>query len=212
MHEIDLNTWKRREIYQFFGHHAQPFYMVSFKEDITPLHRFVKANQLSFYQGMIWACTEALNRVEPFLVSVRDGKLVQLDRRHPSFSVLKPGEDQFKIVNVRHTDRIEEYCRNAARAVEAQDFFIDLTQESDDLIYYTCLPWIEMTAMTNDHGSFGQEALDDSIPRVSWGRYTEENGRIKLILTLEVNHRFIDGVHIGQFAEQLRDCMKRLDE
>lgn len=45
---------------------------------------------------------------------------------------------------------------------------------------------------------------DDNIPRITWGRYGEENGRKKLGMSVEVNHRFIDGLHLGKFYEKLQ--------
>ena len=42
---------------------------------------------------------------------------------------------------------------------------------------------------------------DDAIPRVAWGRFVDDgSGRKVLGMSLEVNHRFIDGYHISQFV------------
>ena len=90
------------------------------------------------------------------------------------------------------------------------EFFCDREKETDDLIYISCLPWIELTAMTNERDLSGPDALNDSIPRIVWGKYTIENGRRILGISLEVNHRFIDGIHIGRFAQELELCMNRL--
>lgn len=49
---------------------------------------------------------------------------------------------------------------------------------------------------------------DDSIPRVNWGKYVREGDRLRLTVALQANHRLIDGVHIGRFAQALEE---RLD-
>ena len=49
------------------------------------------------------------------------------------------------------------------------------------------------------------------MPRISWGRYTEQGGRLTLGLSVEVNHRFIDGLHIGQFANRLDAAIRTLE-
>lgn len=49
------------------------------------------------------------------------------------------------------------------------------------------------------------------MPRISWGRYTEQGGRLTLGLSVEVNHRFIDGLHIGQFATRLDAAIRALE-
>ena len=34
---FDLNTWPRRDIYEFFSALRNPFYMVTFRQDVTAL-------------------------------------------------------------------------------------------------------------------------------------------------------------------------------
>ncbi len=210
MSELDMNAWERRDAYQYFSSFSNPFYMVSFRLDVSDLYRYTKERGLSFYAGMIWVCTEALNRVEAFHMTVRDGKPVRLPRRDPSFTALKPGAEQFHIVTMEHMEDMDAFCRTADRLSKTQYRFLEEEKESDQLIYYSCLPWIDLTAMTNERNLSAPGALDDSIPRLCWGKYTEENGRKTLGVSMEVNHRLIDGVHIGRFAEQFADITSGL--
>ncbi len=210
MAEISYENWERRDVYEFFSGLSNPFYMVTFRQDVTDLYRYTKAHGISFYEGMIWACTEAVNRVPAFRISIRNGKLEELERRDPSFTDLKPGSEQFHVVTMEHIPDIDRFCREAARVSREQKTFIDLTKETDALIYYSCLPWVELTALTNERDLASPGVLDDSIPRIAWGKYSEENGRKILGLSMDVNHRFIDGFHIGKFAEELKACIKKL--
>ena len=212
MEQIRFEEWDRKETYRFFARISNPFYMVTFREDITDLYRYAKANGLSFYLGMIWACTEALNKVPEFRTAMRDGDPVLLDRRDPSFTDMREGSEQFHIVTMNHIPEIGAFCREAARISREQNGFIDMEQETDSLIYYSSLPWIELTALTNERDLSAPEALDDNIPRIAWGRYTEENGRKKLHISIEINHRFVDGYHIGLFAKELEHVIRELGE
>jgi chloramphenicol O-acetyltransferase type A len=45
---------------------------------------------------------------------------------------------------------------------------------------------------------------EDAVPRIAWGRYEEKQGKKVLSMCFEVNHRLIDGCHIGQFHEAFR--------
>ena len=64
----------------------------------------------------------------------------------------------------------------------------------------SCTPWFDLTGCTNER-DFDK---DDNIPRITWGRYAEANGRKTLGMSVEVNHRFIDGLHLGKFYEKLQ--------
>ena len=58
---------------------------------------------------------------------------------------------------------------------------------------------MDVTGLTNERNL----DPDDAIPRIAWGKYIDIDGRKHLHISLEVNHRFIDGVHIGKFNEAL---------
>ena len=52
--------------------------------------------------------------------------------------------------------------------------------------------------------------VNDAVPRIGWGKYVPREGRLVLHLSREVNHRFVDRVHIGQFARALERSIEAL--
>lgn len=206
MSEFCYETWQRKQLFEFFSGMSQPFYSVTFAVDVTNLYRYVKERQLSFYYSLVYLCTKAVNRVDSFQYTIREGKVCPLEGRSPSFTDMKKGSEQFHIVTVPLEGTIDEFCRAAKAASAAQDTFINMEKESDELVFFSCLPWVELTALTNER-DFDP---DDAVPRIAWGKYVEENGRKKLHISLEVNHRFIDGYHIGRFHEELTALMEAL--
>ncbi len=132
--------------------------------------------------------------------------MVRLESRRPSFTHLKPGSETFQIVTLPCAESMEAFCAAAKEKAEKQDFFIDVSGEGIDMIFFSCLPWLDVTALNNERDL----DADDAIPRIAWGKYVEENGRVTLGLSIEVNHRFIDGIHIGQFARELEKLIAEL--
>ena len=197
--DIDMNTWPRREIYDFFSPISNPFYSVTFTLDVTNLYRYVKERELSFYYALVYLCTQAVNRVEAFLYTIEDGKVRIYDKRQPSFTDLEKGSELFRMVFVPCEGSLDEFCRAAKAKSESQHFFFDPTAETNDLIYFSCLPWMDVTGLTNERNL----DPDDAIPRIAWGKYIDLDGRKQLHISLEINHRLIDGVHLGRFNEEL---------
>ena len=101
---------------------------------------------------------------------------------------------------------IADFCFDAKRRSTEQTTFLSVDKEGADLIYISCLPWVELTALTNER-DFDP---DDAIPRISWGKYYERDGQKIIGMSLELNHRFTDGVHIGKFAEALENLISEL--
>ena len=197
--DIDMSAWPRREIYDFFSPISNPFYSVTFTLDVTNLYRYVKERELSFYYALVYLCTQAVNRVEAFLYTIEDGKVRIYDKRQPSFTDLEKGSELFRMVFVPCEGSLDDFCRAAKAKSESQHFFFDPTAETNDLIYFSCLPWMDVTGLTNERNL----DPDDAIPRIAWGKYIDVNGRKQLHISLEINHRLIDGVHLGRFNEEL---------
>ena len=206
MQKIEMAAWPRAELFQFFSGVSQPFYSVSFRVDVTNLHAYAKAHGISFYYALGYLVTDAVNSVENFRYTIRDGAVWLLDSRVPSLTDLKPGSEQFHIVTLPKTGTLEEFCRAAQAKSAAQRGFLDQSGELDNLIYISSTPWFDLTGCTNER-DFDR---DDNIPRITWGRYVPENGRETLGMSLEVNHRFIDGLHLGQFYQKLQASIDAL--
>lgn len=203
MEFINMEAWPRREVFRHFSSVSDPFYAICFEEDVTGVYRYVKERGLSFYLSMIWLCNEAINEVENFRYAIRDGRVALLDRREPSFTDLHPGSEIFHIVTLPAGPSLEAFCRAAAEKSRAQKAFLDQKSEADNLIYFTSTPGLTLTALTNERDRADPHMRDDAIPRVAWGRFADRDGRKYLTLCLEVNHRFIDGLHVTQFAQAL---------
>ena len=206
MQAIDQTTWNRRELFRFFSGVSHPFYSISFRLDVTRLHAYAKAHGISFYYALGYLATDAFNSVENFRYVIRGGEVFLLGERMPSFTDLKPGSEQFHIVTLPKRGTLDDFCRTAHTKSAAQKSFLDQDGETDALIYISCTPWFDLTGCTNER-DFDP---DDNIPRITWGRYVPENGREILGVSLEVNHRFVDGYHIGQFYQRLQAAIDAL--
>lgn len=119
---------------------------------------------------------------------------------------MKKGSEQFYIVTTAWEEDFASFCEKAKKESEEQEGFIDMSSETDALIYFSCTPWFDFTALTNER-DFDR---DDAIPRLAWGRYYEEGGRLRLHLSIEVNHRTIDGFHIGQLVAAIESAIAEL--
>lgn len=208
--KIDMNKYERAEAFYFFDKISFPFYSVSFNEDVTKLYDYVKKNNLSFYYSLIYLCTKAINSVEDFLLTTNGTEIYKLDKRIPSFTDLKSGSKSFHIVTMPISKTMEDFTIDAKNKSQSQNAFLDQNTETDDLIYFSCLPWLETTSVTNERDLTGNYK-DDCIPRVCWGKYKEENGKKTLNFSVEVNHRLIDGFHIGKFHEVLTSLINELN-
>lgn len=201
MKTIDVANWDRRQIYELFSACDHPFYSVSFELDVTNLRRYTHESGLSFYYSLSYLITEAMESVEALRLRIRGGTLVTVDELIPSCTDLQPGSDCFVILTLPRGGDMAAFCRRAKALSRAQKTLLDPKMEArDDLIYFSCLPWFTLTGFVTERNL----DVNDCIPRVTWGKYQTRGGRCILNVTVEVNHRTVDGVHLGRFYTALQ--------
>lgn len=204
MQNIDLNTWKRKEHFQFFYRMDYPHFNICMNLDVTHFLDYVKDRHVSFYYAMIYAVTRVVNDSDDFKYRIRDGKVVLHSIVHPSFTDMDATkqDDLFKLVTIDMKDDLFDFVKTANEANENQKDYFGLEKliGRDDLIYITCVPWISFTHIS--HTITLQK--NDSIPRISWGKYFNDSNNVILPFSVQVNHALIDGVHIAKFIEKLQ--------
>ena len=113
--KLELANWERKEIFSFFSGISNPFYVVTFRQDVTALHSFVKKNGLSFYYSLIWLAAKAVNNVAAFHTVIRNGEVFRIGDRKPSFTDLKKGSENFYIVTMPLKDTVAEFSAAAKK-------------------------------------------------------------------------------------------------
>lgn len=204
MKEINLSEWDRREIYSLYKGVSQPYYALSFPIDVTAVYEYKHAHEISFYYLMVFLCTKAINSVENFRYTEKDGQIFLLDERRPS-ATDACGSGLFKMVTFPMCADPNSFCRSARRISDAQTCLLDFSTEGDDMIFFSSLPDLPTLAYTNPRNYADPHESEHNIPSVNWGRYTEDGGRKTLVMTMEVNHRFVDGRHVSLFYKRLQE-------
>ena len=211
MEIIEIDKWPRREIYNLFSSKMNPFYTLSFNLDVTNVYKYAKEKSISFYSCLSYLCSKAINSVDEFLLQIKDGKIVRFKERQPGLTLLDPETEVFRYVSAPMDCSIEEFCRRIDEQNTKQKMlFGSGPEDPDQMIHITCVPWIDMTAMTNQQ-DYSEESRNSSVPALCWGKYKDTDGRKSLVVTIEVNHRLIDGIHIGKFCANLEKYIKELE-
>jgi len=204
MKYIDLDTWKRKGHYEFFHRMDYPQFNICMDLDISNFLMMTKQNGLSFYYSMVFAVTTVINEIENFKLRIREDKVVLHDKIHPSFTDMNNDEkdDLFKLVTIELNDDLYAFVKTAKEASENQkDYFgLDKLIGRDDLIYITCIPWISFTHISHTISL----NKNDSVPRISWGKYYKQGAKTLLPFSVQANHSFIDGFHVGKYVHKLQ--------
>nr|WP_278001293.1 CatA-like O-acetyltransferase [Clostridium botulinum] len=139
-----------------------------------------------------------------FRFRIKEDRLIEHEIVSPSFTVMTK-EEVFSFCTVNFIDSYNDFKSNALKEIEKTKNNITIKDEPgrDDLLYITSIPWISFTNITHPI----QMSPVDSIPRISWGKYFEESGKIKLPLSVQVHHALVDGIHVGKFFNNIQEIL-----
>ncbi len=204
MEYIDIDNWKRKEHFNFFYRMDYPQYNVCMNIDITNFLRFTREHNLSFYYAMIYAVMDVANQSENFRYRIRDGKVVLHDCLHPSFTdnSIEPGDDLFRFVTVDMCDNLFDFVEQTKAISKHQTEYLPMDKVigRDDFIFITCVPWISFTHLSHTITI----NRNDSVPKISWGKYFTEGDKVLLPFSVQVHHALADGYHVGKYVNDLQ--------
>lgn len=202
---IDINHWERKEVFQFYKDMDFPMYSMTFELDVTHFYKHIKQEKKSFYFSFMHLLIHQMNQITNFKYRFLEDKPCLCDSIHPSFTDLIKGKDLFKIVTVDYCEDVDDFIDIAKRSSDEQgESFINLTHEvRQDLVYITTFPWASYKQVTFAHN---QDA-HDAIPRITWGKFENINGKMMMPFTVAVHHAFVDGLHVGKLISNLQNSL-----
>ena len=198
---IDIENWKRKDHYHYFKQLDYPHFSICGNLDITKFYKYIKEKKLPFFVSVLYAATKTANSIKEFRYRIKEDQVLEHETVNPSFTVMTEGE-VFSFCTVGFVEGFEDFKIKTLKEIEKTKNNVIIKDEPgrDDLIYITSIPWISFTNVTHPI----QMRPVDSIPRISWGQYFEENGKIKLPLSVQAHHALVDGIHVGQYFHTMQ--------
>lgn len=205
-HYLDLANWPRRELFEFFLGYTNPYFNVCTRIDVTKLVAFVRDRPgLRISLALHYFALRVSNEIEPFRYRLKDKEVFVYDVVNGGTTVLLPNES-FAYAYFDYQRDFEKFVSDMGKAID------DLRTGSgalkptmrDDVIYHTTLPWISFTSFAHARN----RGRGESIPRIVFGKFTEENERLMLPISVEVHHALMDGLHVGRFLTRLEEALK----
>ncbi len=204
---LDLNTWARRGVFEFFRDFDKPYFNISARIDITnfltTLREYPGVNVSMAYH---YFALRVANEVVPFRYRLKDGKVLVYDVIHGGTTVLMPNE-AFAFAYFDYCDDFYKFVGEAERSVNAtrsgSGAFTPKGPREDDMIHFTTLPWVSFTSFSHAR-NWGQE---DSVPKIAFGKFSIESEHTYLPISVEVHHALMDGLHVGRYITKLEEMM-----
>lgn len=199
---LDIETWSRRRHFEFFKDYDNPFFNICTNVDVTPLLGLTRSmKDISFFIAYHFFSIKAANEVEPFRYRLRGDRIIVHDRIHSGTTLLLDDEN-FTFVYFDYGEDFEDFHNRAKKSIQdAKTGGVELSRraERDDLIYHSVIPWATFTSISHARKSWRQE----SVPKIAFGKYSENGSRMMMPVSVEVHHALMDGLQVGRYFERL---------
>jgi chloramphenicol O-acetyltransferase type A len=197
---LDLDSWNRRQHFDLFRVYEKPFFNLCAPVDVTTVRELCrKPGGPSFFLATFYLSLQAANQVEPFRYRLRGDRVLIHDVIHGGTTALRD-DDTFGFAYFDYDEDFDRFHRRGRAELERvrtgpKDLQAD--SDGDDQIYYSVIPWVAFTSFSHAR----RYGLEDSIPRIVFGKTYQDGDRWRMPVSVEVHHALVDGIHVGRFFE-----------
>ena len=205
---LDVMNWARRDVFEFFRGFDKPYFNICTRLDVTSLLALVRSRRdASVSLACHYLALRAANEIEPFRYRLREGKVLIHDVIHGGTIVLLPNES-IALAYFDYDKDFAKFALGAHRAIKEAESGNEgfRPRISDDArIHFTTLPWLAFTSFSHAR-NWGRE---DSVPKIAFGKFTREQERILMPISVEVHHALMDGLHVGRYITWVEEALTR---
>jgi chloramphenicol O-acetyltransferase type A len=201
---LDLESWSRRDLFEFFRGYQNPYFNICTQLDVTRLMAALRDRPgASVSLAYHYLALRIANRIEPFHYRLEGEKIVIYEVINGGTTVLLPNET-FTYAYFDYHEDFNKFMREAGEAIRKVQAEGSLKPTMRyDLIYFTTLPWISFTSFAHAR----TPGRGESIPRIAFGKFLKEGGVTRLPISVEVHHALMDGLHVGRYINLLEEAL-----
>lgn len=201
---LDLNSWNRKDHFEFFKNYDQPFFGITADLDVSKAHLKAKEIGASFFLYYLHKTLTVINKLAPFRYRILNDKVVIYDEIRAGATINRP-DSTFSFSYLPYHKNFAQFQKEATVIIENIRLTSGLphTDRSQDVAYFSAIPWVKFTSIEHAMNS----KTEDSVPKIAFGKWENKEGKKLMPVSVHVHHALMDGVHVGQFYELLQQLL-----
>ena len=203
---IDLQTWKRREYFEFYSTFDQPYFGLDTEIECTKGLEFCKSEGISFFHYYMHCAYKALNTIPEFKTRIVDGEPREYNEIHVGTTIGRP-DGSFAFAYAPFNTDFELFSEGLKEEINRVNNSTGLRLSKDtgriDLMHCSSVPWISFKGIKHASNS----AFKDSIPKLTFGKFYNNGGKIMLPISVHAHHGLMDAIHVSEFLNKTEDLL-----
>lgn len=208
MEIINIESWNRKEHFEFFSRMASPYFGITTEVDCTIAYDNAKENGNSFFAHYLHKSMIAVNSVEELRLRIVDNKVALFEKINVGATVGR-ADGTFGFIFVNFSDDFETFNKELQNEIQTVLNSTGLRLNDDDikkdLIRHSTIPWTSFTGLMHPTNFDRTE----SVPKITFGKFSIREGKKYLPVSIEAHHGLVDGFHLAKY---LSEFQRQLDK
>lgn len=208
MEIINIESWNRKEHFEFFSRMASPYFGITTEVDCTIAYDNAKENGNSFFAHYLHKSMIAVNSVEELKLRIVDNKVALFEKINAGATVGR-ADGTFGFIFVNFSDDFETFNKELQNEIQTVLNSTGLRLNDDDikkdLIRHSTIPWTSFTGLLHPTNFDRTE----SVPKITFGKFSIREGKKYLPVSIEAHHGLVDGFHLAKY---LSEFQRQLDK
>ncbi|WP_146939443.1 CatA-like O-acetyltransferase [Chryseobacterium hagamense] len=203
MKVINIESWNRKEHFEFFSKMASPYFGFTTEVDCTKAYDDAKEKGHSFFAVYLYKSMVAVNTVDELKLRIVGDQVILYDEVHVGSTIGRPDgtfgfsffhySDDFNVFNAGLQEQISTVHRSAGLGIRNEVLPVNH-------IRHTTIPWNSFSALLHPTNFDPKE----SIPKITFGKFSIREGRKFLPVSVEAHHGLADGLHLAKYIEEFQ--------
>lgn len=211
-HIIDINTWERKENYEFFLGFQNPTISITSEVECAGAKARAKAAGESFFLHYLYAVLRAVNEIPEFRFRIDvEGRVVYFDHVDMLTPIKVKENGRFFTIRLPWNTDFQTFYTTAKAIINDIDpngnpYDMEKVGGKDllDVILLSATPDLYFTSLTctqeHRHGS--------NYPLMNAGKAILKEGKLVMPIAMTIHHGFIDGHHLSLFYKKVEEFLK----
>ncbi len=201
---LDVLSWKRREHFEKWKNFDEPFHGVVVRLDLTKCQLFCQRNNCKIFERYMFHFVDALNQSTPFKYRLIAGDPVVFDEVLSGLVVMRP-DDTFAYGQLVMLDDFNEFKKQLSSEKEriVDRGTIHDAEKLVNITHFSVLPWTDFVGLSHAR-NYGD---NDSIPKITFGKITENDGKYEMPVSVHVHHALVDGKDVADFINTFQKLL-----
>ena len=211
-HIIDINTWERKENYEFFLGFQNPTISITSEVECAGAKARAKAAGESFFLHYLYAVLRAVNEIPEFRFRIdAEGRVVYFDHVDMLTPIKVKENGRFFTIRLPWNTDFQTFYTTAKAIINDIDpngnpYDMEKVGGKDllDVILLSATPDLYFTSLTctqqHRHGS--------NYQLMNAGKAILKEGKLVMPIAMTIHHGFIDGHHLSLFYKKVEKFLK----